>query len=97
MEYARKVSMTDGPAPPPPSSGMADSRIKDFGSIFLQSPLKSEVDDVVPTMTSSSQPEGINVAEMVVARGFGTVIRHRDFQERSNFYDALLAAESQAI
>jgi staphylococcal nuclease domain-containing protein 1 len=25
------------------------------------------------------------------------VIRHRDFEERSNFYDALLAAESRAI
>nr|CAL38976.1 TUDOR protein with multiple SNc domains [Picea abies] len=97
MEYARKVSMTDGPAPPPPSSGTADSRIMDFGSVFLQSPLKTEVEDVVPTMTSSSHPEGVNVAEMVVARGFGTVIRHRDFEERSNFYDALLAAESRAM
>lgn len=95
MEYARKVSMTDGPAPPPPSSGGADSRIMDFGSVFLQS--KSEVEDVLPTVTSSSQPEGINVAEMVVATGFGTVIRHRDFEERSNFYDALLAAETRAM
>lgn len=29
---------------------------------------------------------------MVVSRGFGTVIRHRDHEERSNYYDALLAA-----
>ena len=37
------------------------------------------------------------MAEMVVATGFGTVIRHRDFEERSNFYDALLAAETRAM
>lgn len=46
MEYARKISMTDGPAPPP-SLGMADLIIMDFGSVFLQSPLKSKVEELI--------------------------------------------------
>lgn len=97
MEYSRKVSMADGPVP-----GSADSRVMDFGSVFLVSPSKGEADDSAPSPSPSpsllsSQTSGANVAELVVARGFGTVIRHRDFEERSNFYDALLAAESRAI
>ncbi|RWR73163.1 nuclease domain-containing protein 1 [Cinnamomum micranthum f. kanehirae] len=95
MEYSRKVSMADGPSL---VSGSSDSRVMDFGSIFLVSPSKVESDDASPSPTSAgSQPAGINVAELVVARGFGTVIRHRDFEERSNYYDALLAAEARAI
>ncbi|KAG7951287.1 hypothetical protein I3843_12G000300 [Carya illinoinensis] len=95
MEYSRKVSMADGSAA---ATGIADSRVMDFGSVFLSSPIKVEGDDTPSpaTPTSGSQP-GVNIAELVVARGFGTVIRHRDFEERSNYYDALLAAESRAI
>lgn len=92
MEYSRKVSLADGPNPVP----AADSRIMDFGSVFLVSPSKSEGDEVTST-AGGSHPDGINVAELVVARGFATVIRHRDFEERSNYYDSLLAAESRAI
>ncbi|KAF5743635.1 TUDOR-SN protein 1 isoform 1 [Tripterygium wilfordii] len=91
MEYSRKVSMADGP-----TAGPADSRVMDFGSVFLLSPVKSEGDEAAPA-TVSNQQAGMNVAELVVARGFGNVIRHRDFEERSNYYDALLAAESRAI
>lgn len=58
----------------------------EFGSVFV----KAEG-------TDSSQQAWGNVAELVVARGFGTVVRHRDFEERSRYYDALLAAESRAI
>lgn len=95
MEYSRKVSMADGPSPVP---GSSDSRVMDFGSVFLLSPSKVEGDDSAPAPTpAASQPAGINIAELVVARGFGTVIRHRDFEERSNYYDALLAAETRAI
>lgn len=46
---------------------------------------------------SSSHPEHVNVTEMVVSRRFGTMIRHRDFEDRSNPYDALLAVESWAM
>ncbi|KAF5732257.1 TUDOR-SN protein 1 isoform 1 [Tripterygium wilfordii] len=91
MEYSRKVSMADGP-----TAGAADSRVMDFGSVFLLSPVKNEGDEAAPP-TASNQQAGMNVAELVVARGLGNVIRHRDFEERSNYYDALLAAESRAI
>ncbi|KAH8492714.1 hypothetical protein H0E87_022083 [Populus deltoides] len=91
MEYSRK--MTDGPTAAPVPG---DARIMDFGSIFLLSHSKGDEALTVPSTAAGQQP-GINVAELVVSRGFGTVIRHRDFEERSNFYDALLAAESRAI
>ncbi|OMO52308.1 hypothetical protein COLO4_37280 [Corchorus olitorius] len=95
MEYSRTIGMADG-APAPAAS--ADSRVMDFGSVFLLSPVKGEGDDASAAVTSTagSQP-GLNVAELVVGRGFGQVIKHRDFEERSNYYDALLAAEARAI
>ncbi|KAK8325340.1 hypothetical protein V6Z12_A11G046000 [Gossypium hirsutum] len=94
MEYSRKVPMADG-AP----AASADSRVMDFGSVFLLSSIKGDGDEVSAANASAagSQQPGLNVAELVVGRGFGTVIRHRDFEERSNYYDALLAAESRAI
>ncbi|XP_011040304.1 PREDICTED: staphylococcal nuclease domain-containing protein 1 isoform X2 [Populus euphratica] len=91
MEYSRK--MTDGPTAAPVPG---DARVMDFGSVFLLSPTKGDEASTAPSTAAGQQP-GINVAELVVSRGFGTVIRHRDFEERSNFYDALLAAESRAI
>ncbi|XAR50415.1 Micrococcal nuclease [Bertholletia excelsa] len=96
MEYSRKVSMADEPGA---ASGPADARVMDFGSVFLVSPVKGEGDDTSAAAlnTGGGQQAGVNVAELVVGRGFATVIRHRDFEERSNYYDALLAAESRAI
>ncbi|XWS51529.1 hypothetical protein CRYUN_Cryun12cG0183800 [Craigia yunnanensis] len=96
MEYSRKVTMADGAMA---TAAPADSRVMDFGSVFLMSPVKGDGDDVSAAVASAagSQQPGLNVAELVVGRGFGTVIRHRDFEERSNYYDALLAAESRAI
>ncbi|KAF9671798.1 hypothetical protein SADUNF_Sadunf12G0086100 [Salix dunnii] len=93
MEYSRK--MTDGPIVVPVPG---DARVMDFGSIFLLSHSKGDGGEAstAPSTAAGQQP-GINVAELVISRGFGTVIRHRDFEERSNFYDALLAAESRAI
>ncbi|XP_010942326.2 ribonuclease TUDOR 1 isoform X1 [Elaeis guineensis] len=96
MEYSRKVNLADGPNAVT-VSGSADSRVMDFGSVFLVSPSTAEGDDSASAPSSGKQSAGINVAEMVVSRGFATVIRHRDFEERSNYYDALLAAESRAI
>uniref|UniRef100_A0A1D1XXB6 Ribonuclease n=1 Tax=Anthurium amnicola TaxID=1678845 RepID=A0A1D1XXB6_9ARAE len=92
MEYSRKVGTADGPSPV--VAGSSDSRLMDFGTVFLVSPSKE--DDATSAPATGSQP-GVNVGELVVARGFATVIRHRDFEERSNYYDALLAAESRAI
>ncbi|KAK6928617.1 Tudor domain [Dillenia turbinata] len=95
MEYSRKVSLADGSMS---AAGSADSRVMDFGSVFLVSPSKAVGNDASPALPASSdQPTGINIAELVVSRGFGNVIRHRDFEERSNYYDALLAAESRAM
>ncbi|KAL4383252.1 hypothetical protein GQ457_15G007210 [Hibiscus cannabinus] len=96
MEYSRKVTMADGATA---TVSPADSRVMDFGSVFLMSPVKGEGDDAPAAVppTTGSQPPGLNVAELVVGRGFGSVIRHRDFEERSNYYDVLLAAESRAI
>ncbi|KAJ6748290.1 RIBONUCLEASE [Salix purpurea] len=79
---------------------MEYSRKMTDGPIVVPVPGDARVMAVKPQqlhrlMLASNQ--GINVAELVVSRGFGTVIRHRDFEERSNFYDALLAAESRAI
>lgn len=95
MEYSRKVGTADGSAA---HTGTADSRVMDFGSVFLLSPTKVEGDETpLPAPPASGPQPGENIAELVVARGFGTVIRHRDFEERSNYYDALLAAESRAV
>ncbi|KAF7833594.1 ribonuclease TUDOR 1-like [Senna tora] len=94
MEYSRKVGPADGSTVP---SGPADSRVMDFGTVFLVSPVKVEGVDASSAPPARSQQTGVNVAELVVVRGFGTVIRHRDFEERSNYYNALLAAKSRAI
>ncbi|XP_027339745.1 ribonuclease TUDOR 1 isoform X2 [Abrus precatorius] len=95
MEYSRKVGPADGSAV---SSTAPEARAMDFGSVFLLSTVKAEGDDAPSSVPpAGSQQTGMNVAELVVGRGFGTVIRHRDFEERSNYYDALLAAESRAI
>ncbi|KAL3512036.1 hypothetical protein ACH5RR_024753 [Cinchona calisaya] len=95
MEYSRKVSMAEGPVAP---TTTADSKVMDFGSVFLVSPVK-DGDDAPPTASAAagSHQAGVNIAELLVSRGFASVIRHRDFEERSNYYDALLAAESRAI
>lgn len=91
MEYSRKVPVGDAA----PGAAGAGDRVMDFGSVFLTAPVKGDGDDAVAP-NATGQQAGSNVAELVIARGFGNVIRHRDFEERSNYYDALLAAESRA-
>ncbi|KAL1203817.1 Ribonuclease TUDOR 2 [Cardamine amara subsp. amara] len=86
MEYSRKVSPGDGVT----TSGAGD-RVMDFGSVFLPSAAKGD------TAEAAAATTGVNIGELIIVRGFGTVVRHRDFEERSNHYDALLAAESRAI
>ncbi|CAA7035138.1 unnamed protein product [Microthlaspi erraticum] len=86
MEYSRKISPADGVT----TSGAGD-RVMDFGSVFIPSPTKGD------TAEAAAATAGVNVAELIIARGFGTVVRHRDFEERSNHYEALLAAEARAI
>jgi len=86
MEYSRKISPGDGVT----TSGAGD-RVMDFGSVFLPSPTKGD------TAVAAAATPGANIAELIISRGLGTVVRHRDFEERSNHYDALLAAEARAI
>ncbi|KAF2321361.1 hypothetical protein GH714_040435 [Hevea brasiliensis] len=94
MEYSRKVTMGDGPTA---AAGSGDLRVMDFGSVFELSSNEGDTYEVPPASSAAgSQQAGVNVAELMVSRGYGTVIRHRDFEERSNYYDALLAAESRA-
>ncbi|CAN4115085.1 unnamed protein product [Withania somnifera] len=93
MEYSRKVSMADGPAAPA-GGALPESRVMDFGTVFLVS---KDGDGALPAPSAAdNQLAGVNVAELLVARGYATVVRHRDFEERSNYYDALLSAESRA-
>ncbi|KAG2310062.1 hypothetical protein Bca4012_024580 [Brassica carinata] len=92
MEYSRKVTPAEGAA----TTGAAD-RVMDFGSVFIPSPAKGDTEVVAASAISGSQPAGVNIAELLLSRGFGNVVRHRDFEERSNHYDALLAAESRAL
>ncbi|KAJ0536778.1 putative micrococcal nuclease [Helianthus annuus] len=94
MEYSRKVPLADGSVAP---AGPTDSRVMGFGSVFLlsQGKEREDVPSTTPATAAGQQP-GVNVAELIIARGLGTVIRHRDFEERSNYYDNLLAAESRA-
>lgn len=94
MEYSRKVTMGDGPTA---ATGSGDLRVMDFGSVFELSSNGGDTDEVPPASSAAgSQQAGVNIGELMVSRGYGTVIRHRDFEERSNYYDALLAAESRA-
>lgn len=94
MEYSRKVAPTDGTLPVPVP--VVDGRLMDFGSVFLASASKSELLEASLSSGSGEQPQGINVADMLVVRGLATVVKHREFEERSNFYDSLLSAESRA-
>ncbi|GKF70992.1 ribonuclease TUDOR 1-like protein, partial [Tanacetum coccineum] len=96
MENSRKVHVADGSAA---LAGSADSRVMGFGSVFLLSEAKGSEDVNSTTATppaAATQQPGLNVVELIIACGFGTVIRHREFEERSNHYENLLAAESCA-
>ncbi|VFQ66826.1 unnamed protein product [Cuscuta campestris] len=90
MEYSRKVSLGDGNAT---AASGTDSRVMDFGSVFL---VPKDGDDTLPAPSAANQQMGLNVAELLVGRGLAQVIKHRDFEERSNFYDSLHSAEVRA-
>jgi staphylococcal nuclease domain-containing protein 1 len=93
MEYSRKVSIGGGIENVGAST---DFRVMDFGSVFLPPQSKGQGADVTSVQsTTGGQPAGYNVAEMLLSRGLAKVVQHRDFEERSNYYDALLAAESK--
>lgn len=95
MEYSRKVPLGGGSEI---GAAATDYRVMDFGSVFLlsQSKGKGGGDATSVPSTAGGQEVGYNVAELLVSRGYAKVVSHRDFEERSNYYDALLVAEAKA-
>jgi staphylococcal nuclease domain-containing protein 1 len=83
MEYSRKINISNRHAAD--KSNVVDTKVLDYGSVFLPS-----------QSGSSGNPYGANVAELLLSRGFADITRHRDYEERSHYYDALLAAYSRA-
>ncbi|WVZ75211.1 hypothetical protein U9M48_023292 [Paspalum notatum var. saurae] len=94
MEYSRRISTVDGQNAAP-TSNTADTRVLDYGSVFLGSTSQADGDDITSAPSSASQP-GVNVAELLLSRGFARIAKHRDYEERSHYFDALSAAESRA-
>lgn len=47
-------------------------------------------------LNSAHEGEDKNASEMVVARGFASVVRHRSDEERSSVYETLLELEEKA-
>jgi staphylococcal nuclease domain-containing protein 1 len=94
MEYSRRITTVDGQNVVPTTSS-ADTRILDYGSVFLGMPSKTDGEDLSSVPNSGSQV-GVNIAELLLSRGFAETSKHRDYEERSHYYDALLAAESRA-
>ncbi|CAN1242042.1 Ribonuclease TUDOR 1 [Linum perenne] len=92
MEYSWSPDVSAGAA-----GGLGESRVMHFGSVFLASSAKFDRDGASEAPpTASGQQGGVNVAELILSRGFGSVTKHRDFEERSDYYDSLLAAETRA-
>jgi staphylococcal nuclease domain-containing protein 1 len=47
-------------------------------------------------LTSAREGDDRNASEMLVARGFATVVRHRSDEERSSVYEVLVDLEEKA-
>lgn len=47
-------------------------------------------------LNNAKEGEDKNASEMVVARGFASVVRHRSDEERSSVYETLLEMEEKA-
>lgn len=76
-------------------NGPTDPRKMEFGSVFLVSPSKGDTNTTTAALPAKDQP-GVNLAEVLVQSGLATVVNHRDFEDRSKYYDALLSAEVNA-
>ncbi|KAF0894175.1 hypothetical protein E2562_035697 [Oryza meyeriana var. granulata] len=83
MEYSRRINTTDGQT--------AGTRVLDYGSVFLPSHVEGEN----VTASSNNQLE-INVAALLLSRGLADVTRHREYEERSHYYDVLVSAHARA-
>ncbi|OEL27644.1 hypothetical protein BAE44_0011335 [Dichanthelium oligosanthes] len=70
MEYYRRINTSNGQVAAD-KTNLADTRILDYGSVFLPSQIGS----------SSGNLLGANVAELLLSRGFADITRHRDYEE----------------
>lgn len=81
MEYTRKIGPMPGQAAAAEAPAADDRSVMAFGNVELN---------------NTKEGEDKNAAEMVVARGFADVIRHRSDEERSSVYETLLELEEKA-
>lgn len=79
LEYDRKTGGSLVPGAPPSSSD-APERTMSFGTV---------------TYTPAGAKTSVNVAEILLSRGLGTVVQHRSDDERSAHYETLLIAEEK--
>uniref|UniRef100_A0A0E0KQ46 Ribonuclease n=1 Tax=Oryza punctata TaxID=4537 RepID=A0A0E0KQ46_ORYPU len=91
MEYSRRINITDGQIAGLKTNS-TETRVLDYGSVFLPS---SHADGETATSSDSNQL-GINVAALLLSRGLADITRHRDYEDRSHYYDALIAAHARA-
>jgi len=92
MEYSRRINIANGQVVTD-KTNQVGTRVLDYGSVFLPSLVDGTGS---PSPNGSSSPLGANVAVLLLSRGFADITRHRDYEERSHHYDALLGAYSHA-
>nr|XP_043615820.1 ribonuclease TUDOR 1-like isoform X2 [Erigeron canadensis] len=79
----------------PTANGSTDQNGTTETQVFLLSQGKDS-EDVSPA--AGGQEPGLNVAQLIISRGFGTVVKYRDNnKERSHYYKKLLEEESGAV
>uniref|UniRef100_A0A0D3FVE8 Ribonuclease n=1 Tax=Oryza barthii TaxID=65489 RepID=A0A0D3FVE8_9ORYZ len=94
MEYSRRINIADGQIAGPRTNS-TETRVLEYGSVFL--PSSSHADGETATSSYSSNNQlGINVAALLLSRGLADITRHRDYEDRSHHYDALIAAHARA-
>ncbi|GFY80228.1 TUDOR-SN protein 1 [Actinidia rufa] len=75
-------------------SWSGDSMVMDLGSVFLASPVKAEGDDASTPAppTGGCQLMGVNIAELLIARGFGTGIHSSKDSPAMHISDLTMAS-----
>lgn len=92
MEYSRRINIANGQVITDKTK-QVDTRDLDYGSVFLPSLVDGTGS---PSTNSPGNPLGANVAVLLLSRGLADITRHRDYEDRSHHYDALLVAYSRA-
>jgi staphylococcal nuclease domain-containing protein 1 len=95
MEYSRRINIADGQIAGPRTNS-TETRVLEYGSVFLPSSSHADGETATSSSDSSNNQLGINVAALLVSRGLADITRHRDYEDRSHHYDALIAAHARA-